>query len=451
MLSVRSRIVVVLCVVGWLSVGGLWGQNQIINPKINSPYSRFGLGNRVDQSFIAAGAMGGLGAAFQDPFYLNMRNPAALASLQATAFEFGFTAKYSLMTGGEDDAQAWSGNLEYLALGFPLTNPINQALENRQKDFSLGMAFALQPYTQVGYNVLADLSQGEQTSSSNSLKGSGGTYRLVWGNGLRYKHLSAGINIAYMFGQLTNSRRVEFDSLNVPYSSEFNDDIAVRGFMFEGGLQYTLEFQETNDEGEKEASGKRLIFGLTGTAGSSFRTRSTRFIRRDNFVLNDVDTVLYEENIRQNGKFAPDVSFGVTYEHANKIRAGVEMYLGMGSKYENEAKPETLEDNYRFAFGLEYIPDYASYNNYLKRIRYRLGGYYGNDPRSFEKGQLKEYALTLGLGFPIIRPREQSSLVNFGLEVGQFGLPDLIEETFFRISLGFTLNDNTWFFKRKFN
>lgn len=451
MSSVWSRIVATLGLMFWLSIGALWGQNQIINPKINSPYSRFGLGNRIDQSFIAAGAMGGLGAAFQDPYYLNMRNPASLASLQATAFEFGFSAKYALMKGGQDDAQTWSGNLEYLALGFPLTNPINRAMENRRPDFSWGMAFALQPYSQVGYNVQAELSKDEIISSSNSLKGSGGTYRIVWGNGVRYKNLSAGINAAYLFGEMTNNRRVTFDSLTVPYSSEFNDDIGTRGFMFEGGLQYVVEFKETNDKGEREPSGKRIVMGATGTFGSAFRTTATRFIRRDNFVLNHIDTILYEENIKQNGKFAPDFSFGVTYEDANKFRAGVEYYIGKGSKYENEAKPEVLNDSYRFAFGMEFIPDYTSYNNYFKRIRYRLGGYYGNDPRSFEGDQLQEYALTLGMGFPIVRPREQSSLVNFGLEIGQFGLSDVIRETFVRISLGFTLNDNTWFFKRKFN
>lgn len=84
-------------------------------------------------------------------------------------------------------------------------------------------------------------------------------------------------------------------------------------------------------------------------------------------------------------------------------------------------------------------------------MRYRLGFYYGTDPRSIGTEQVTRYALTLGTGFPIVLPRQQVSFMNTALEIGRFGVPDVLQETFVKLSVGFTLNDNSWFFKRKFN
>ena len=59
--------------------------------------------------------------------------------------------------------------------------------------------------------------------------------------------------------------------------------------------------------------------------------------------------------------------------------------------------------------------------------------------------------MTLGFGLPVVLPRQQLSFINFAVEAGQFGLADQLRENYVKIQVGFTLNDNTWFFKRKFN
>jgi hypothetical protein len=82
-----------------------------------------------------------------------------------------------------------------------------------------------------------------------------------------------------------------------------------------------------------------------------------------------------------------------------------------------------------------------------KRIRYRAGFYHRTDPRLED---LKQYALTLGFGLPVILPRQQTSFVNLAFEFGKFDTANAIKENFVKMSLGFTLNDSSWFFKRKF-
>ena len=141
------------------------------------------------------------------------------------------------------------------------------------------------------------------------------------------------------------------------------------------------------------------------------------------------------------------------YEKINKLRIGAEYIAAGWSNYRNEAKPEDLLDTWRVAAGLEYIPDIISYNKYSRRIRYRAGAFYSLDPRSISGEQLKRYGVTLGFGLPIILPRQQTSFVNIAIEAGRFGLTGDtgLRETYAKATIGFTLNDNTWFFKRKFN
>ena len=450
MSSVWSRIVgtVALCCCAW----AVLAQNASISPKINSPYSRYGLGNFVNQYYAGPGGMAGLSAAFHDPYHLNTLNPASLANLQATAFEVGLDAQYTGLKSEGASEGIWSGNLSYLALGFPLINPINEALDRKRSDFGLGMAFALQPYTIVGYNIEAISEQEGLGLTTNYLKGSGGTNRLLWSNTLRHKGLSGGATFGYLFGQLTNSRVVEFDSVELAYATEFLDEVSLNGFFWEAGLQYTHNFKKVNASGERESSGRRLIAGLYGNSTDNFNTNTSRFAERYSFDFNIQDTILNEPEVKQKGTLPSALTLGLMYEDINDFRIGVEYGIENWSGYVNEAKPDSsLSDTWRFRAGMEWIPDFQSYNNYFERMRYRFGFFYGLDPRSFEGEQLKEYGVSVGLGFPIIMSRQRISFINLGLEAGQFGISDTLRETFVKMTLGFTLNDNTWFFKRKFN
>ena len=113
------------------------GQNAAVeaDSKINSPYSRFGLGDFNPQYMPAQGGMGGLTAAYHDPYHINPLNPAALSRLDATAFEIGIDARYSNLTTEDASESLWTGNLTYLALAFPLINPINEVLDLKDTKF----------------------------------------------------------------------------------------------------------------------------------------------------------------------------------------------------------------------------------------------------------------------------------------------------------------------------
>jgi len=446
-----NNIFAVIILLG--TAGSLVAQPADPEPKDNSPYSRLGLGDLMTQYFAANAGMGGLRAALHDPYHINLINPAATAWLEVTAFEVGFFGEYAELESGDDVTTAWNGNLKYIALGFPLQNPINEVLERERAPFRWGMNFALTPYSNVEYDIetTSGLPGRDTMDVISAFEGLGGTYKVAWTNAFRYKNFSAGVSLGYIFGKITNSRSVFLDD-QFYYFDNFNDEFSLSGFLWNAGLQYDWVFKEMNREGELEPTGKRITFGLYGNANNSFTTNSSSFYTRE-FVstVPNVDTLRNTREVEGNGTLPAELGFGVMYSEENKLRVGADYVSTSWSNYENDAKPESLSNSWRLSTGIEYTPNYSSYNSYLERIRYRGGFYYATDPRSFNGTQINEWAVTFGLGMPIIMPRQQTSFVNLAVEYGKFGIETGLQETFTRVTLGFTLNDNTWFFKRKFN
>lgn len=424
-------------------------QNDNIVPKINSPLSRFGLGDPVRQYFVASSAMAGLSAAWNDPYHLNMVNPASLGYLEATSFEGGIFVRNSDYTTSDGEDETWGGNLEYLALGFPFRNRVNQALDRKSYDWNLGMSVALMPYTQVGYNLslIDTLSPGVE-QSTNNLKGAGGTSRVRWGVGGRYKQFAFGVEVGFLFGEIINSRLVQFDSLPNSLRAEFLDDFSFRGTTWNLGAQYTYEFKKTNEAGVAVPTGKRLIVGATVSSEVDQTATSTQFIRRFRNFQSDT---LVLETLEDNVILPASFSLGVHYQVVNRLNVGVEYGSTNWDSYTNSLKPDQLTASSYVAIGGEFIPNYKSYNSYWERIRYRAGIRLESDPRTLDGQQVESRSITLGFGFPLVMPRQQVSFVNTTVEFGNIGVDNILEENFVRFTFGFTFNDNSWFYKRKFN
>lgn len=433
----------------------LIAQNAIeSNVTDNSPYSRLGLGDLVNQNFAAANGMGNLAATLHDPLHLNIINPASYASLQATAFEVGFYGERANLKNGEQTTNFWNGNLNYLAVGFPIKNPINKVLDKDKSPWGWGMNISLTPYSRVGYDIETEVTV-DTIETSSFFRGTGGTYKILWGNGVRYKNLSVGVNAGFIFGKISNERVVLLNNAdNHFFYNNLEDEFSVNGFVWNAGLQYDIVFKKDDKVTSNLFSGKRLIIGAYGNSTIGMETNSSQLYTRIPIPASfnvRADTISANSGVIQEGQLPAEFGFGVMYENTNKFRVGANMHYGLWSGYENAVQSEVLQDNYEFSVGAEITPDILSYNNYWAKVRYRFGAFYGNDPRTFNDEQLQRYGITLGFGLPIILPRQQTSFVNLAIEAGRFGVSDALHENYIRMTLGFTLNDNTWFFKRKFN
>lgn len=424
-----------------------------IRPKQNSPLSRFGLGDPLDQHFGAQAGMGGLKTVYQDRYMLNINNPASLAVLQTTSFDVGLYGRVGELSDANGSVSTESGNLSYLALGFPLRNPINLNLDRQSNSWNAGMAFSLAPTTLVGYDLELEERDEDLGVTSNLLKGNGGTYRLTWSTAYRRRALSVGLNLNYNFGQITNSRIVVFDSIRNALATELVEKVAVSGFNIGYGVQYSYFFKTVNEEGQKVSNGKRLIFGVNGKLQSNISSTSDilsrRFSPTSAIILSD--TLRNDADVKGDLTLPSEVNFGIAYEDFDRLFIGAEYGVGNWSNFSLNGENNGLVNTNRFAFGIQYIPDATSYNRFWKRVRYRAGVRLENDSRSIDGEQARRNAVTVGMGLPIVLPRQQVSFLNFAVEMGKFGIPNVIDENYFQFTLGFSLNDNTWFYKRKFN
>lgn len=420
-------------------------------PKENSPISRFGIGNYLPAYFAGPSGMGGFSAAYRDPAQMNFINPASFGSITSATFEGGFYLKRATLQADTAQTTFWGGNLQYLSLGFPMQSSINEMMERKKKKFRWGAGISLQPYTFVAYDILDSAPHAgiDTATVNNEYDGRGGTYKLQLANGWRYKAFSLGIKGGFLFGKITNQRAVSFDNLANSYNDLFLDEISLSGFVWNSGAQYDLKLSKNKKDADDENRTKHLVFGVYGNSSQGFRTNSSRLWQRTNSTYLDSDTIRYYQDSIQHGTLPSEFGVGIMYEDFNKLRIGADYSVTNWSGYTNEAKPEIFSNTWRVSVGGEYIPDYSSYNKFSKRLRYRLGGYYGLDPRSLDGEQLSQWGITAGVGLPIILPRQAASYVNFALEYGNFGTT-VLNENFFKLTVGYTLTDNTWFFKRKF-
>ncbi len=423
-------------------------QNQ---PKENSLLSRYGIGNLNPQYFASNAGMGGMTAAYRDRYHLNPFNPASLPSLRTTAYEVGLYAKNTDVKSNGGNNSAWSGNLNNLALGFPTYSVINEVLDRKPRAVRWGMALSLMPYSTVGYNINT-VTPAQNTLDSSTVTnffiGSGGTYRAMIGNGVSYKGFSLGVNVGYVFGKINSIRQsVLGDKLSVSYANYFDDDYNIRGFSWNGGIQYDIILDPKKnplDKGDR----KHVIIGIYGNPSTSFTTKSNRYYNR---VLGTVvDSVTSFTDKAGSGILPSEYSVGVMYENGLLFKGGIEYKASKWSQYKNDAKPEMLLDANEFSAGAEFILDKNKLKSEEEKVRWRVGFHIGSDPRSLGGEQVRNTAGTIGMCLPLRVGRgQQISYMNVGLEYGQLKTK-IVSENYFRINLGFTLNDNTWFLKKKF-
>jgi hypothetical protein len=422
-------------------------------PKLNAPYTRYGLGYLQPQHFIAQAGMGGQSIAFHDFAHLNPINPASYAFLNTATFETGLNGGQSFFRSDNDRLASASGNMSYLALGFTLRNPINQVLEKETYDWQFGAGLSLRPYSTIGYNIQANDTLPDLGIVASDYRGDGGTYRLAWSTAARYKNTAFGVNLGWMFGFSNLENATRFVDTMPTFNNYFSTAYRLNGFFIDAGLQHDFILEKAENQGAPPR--KYLTLGMTAKSRSSmdisadrFWLRARRRLPNGNYIT--PDTLLNETGIDRKLILPGAFGVGLMLVKTNSYRLGAQYQYENWNAFRNELTDERLQTTHGLSLGGEYIPDDAAYNNYLRRVRLRAGAWYRQDPRVVNGSQLIDIGGSLGFGFPIILPRLQTSYLNAAFEFGSIGQNAPIRELYYRINLGFCLNDNSWFYKRRF-
>lgn len=418
----------------YITTVGMYAQDGTV-----SPYSFFGLGELKSGSTVENQMMGGIGV-YADSVHLNLKNPAAYGKLGLevmdreglVVYTAGVTNKnYQLKSYTEEEKSSVT-TLDYLALGFSLGK-------------GLGMGFGVMPYSSVGYNLVE-----EQTNVNNSLvniyNGEGGLNRVFYSVGYEVlKDLSIGATVNFNFGTIDAERLQQIEEIQ--FGTFDRRSSRINGFDFNYALNYSPLIKGRN----------RLHSSIRVNTQGNLISENSRQIGSFSIAnggnIEEIEVDLDAENLRNTEfKIPTTTTIGLGYGEDYKWFVGAEYSFQKMSSFENVflgTENEMYKDASSYAFGAFITPDHDSFTSYLKRVTYRAGVRLDNTGMLIDNVDINNFGITFGLGLPLGR---SFSNLNLGFEFGKRGTTraNLIEESYFKFNVGLSLNDR-WFQKRKIN
>lgn len=410
---------------------------------INSPYSRFGVGDVQPTFFGQTRALGGAATGMREYNSINFFNPASYSAIKLTTLESGLRMNITHLQSQTDQQTNLNGQFSYLGLAFPLTPKV-------------GISVGLLPYSNMGYTQSLTQRDNLLGPETAIYTGEGGLTQGYLGAGYEiFKGLSVGVNAGYVFGntqqiqslEFANSRGTASDTI---YNSRVSGKTSMGGFLFGYGLQYQFNINKDS----------RFVIAYSGNYKTNLITRNRNYTQRfsstskDNEII--IDTVSSINNGKSNTILPTTHNFGLTYHYKDKLLLTTDYKIGQWSEFQYQGNSQGFSNTYQLAIGAQYTPDLTSVSNYLALIDYRIGGNYGQSYLKLNNVQLNQYAMTLGVGLPIragggYNPNQLSAKLNIGLEYGQRGTiqNNLVKENYFNIHLGFVLNQ-LWFYRKRY-
>ena len=400
---------------------------------IDSPYSRYAIGELYQSTDPLVMAMGGMSLAYRSPYIVNYSNPASYTAFDSLSFVFqgGINSKFVTLKNNEISSKANYTSLSYLIFGFPVT---------RWWRTSLGIL----PYSKVGYDVHAEENNEQIGNIEYIYNGSGGVNRFYWGNGFRVnKKLSLGFNFSYLFGDIKKSRAVTFPDTIYRYDFKIANHTLVNDVLFDYGLQYSTKLK--ND--------LTLDAGLVFCNSVKVKTRETQLaatyvtsVSGGEYIKDTVES--YPESI---GNIVLPTSFGIglILRKDDKWLVGMDYYWQNWNKYSSFGKKDSLDNSMQISIGTQFTPKKSSLSKFWERTNYRFGLKFAKSYVEVNNEQLKKFGISFGLGLPLKR---SSSTMNSAVEFGRIGTTDknLIQENYVQISFGISIYER-WFFKKKYD
>lgn len=402
-----------------------------------SPYSRFGLGNVKGALLPQFKAMGGISTGVYKPSgfsNINMQNPASYSGITMTTLDMGLSGAFTTLKDGSKSESSFNGTLSHVALAFPVISGKS------------ALSFGLLPFTELGYEY--SVSDKLDTNSVNYLySGEGNLTKAYFGYGQQFgDHFRIGGNIEYIFGNLQESASLEPVN-QVARNSRNIKKNSVGGIGFSYGAQYEIPL----------GTRKRITLGYSGSSSSSVnykKTFLTTLYQKDNEGNEEprVDTVKIVENSSAKMKLPLMHNFGISIQRDNKWMIGADYRMGQWSKLSMDGVNQGLQDSWGFSAGGQITPDATAVSGYFKHVDYRVGFQYDKTYIQLNNQDVKQMAVTFGVGLPLALSRSSFYKLNFTTEVGKRGslTNGLIQENYINFHLGFTLND-TWFRRYKFD
>lgn len=400
---------------------------------INSPYSRFGVGDMATRRNAYQYSMGGISMAVASNRYINPYNPAANFAFDSLSFIFsgGIIGSTGSLKTDELSNTTNYASLGYLLFGFPVTKWLKTSI-------------GLTPYSNVGYNISsAGIVQGVG-SVEYRFEGSGGLNEFYGNASIEpFKNFSIGAKMSYMFGKADLARIIFFPDSVGYLNTRVDNYIEVGDLYFEYGMQYHHEL------------GNDLTLGIGAVHAPKQSVKAVENYLARSYFPSSVGVESFRDTIasriENEGQLEiPDkYGFGFTLKKEDRWLFGADYSWQNWSEYKAFGRNDSLQNSMQINVGGEFTPVGSITASYWKRVKYRLGFRYNKTYLNIRENQINEFGITFGMGLPI--PRSFSTF-NIALEVGRKGTTaaGLIQNNYFRITLGISVWER-WFVKNKYN
>lgn len=437
------------------------------NAQINSPFSRYGLGNEItNNQNTTSQAMGGLTTPYTASMNgsfgqsVNFNNPATYSSIFMTTFDLGMNLTSNTLKSNDPVSRFQSTYFvpNYLAIGIP----INKAKK-------MGMAFGLRPITQVNYSIneLKILKTGD--SLYNNYVGQGGMNQAFIGFGKGWKNFSVGFNTGFNFGkkkiQNIKSFQYNIDSTYF-YQSLASTNTVFNGLFFQLGAQGESTISTSTHEKTTDKTEYSLSYGITYTLDQKLTAKQDVVRSIGSFTTateSALDTASVTTNIPGSIKLPSALSLGIALHKKETSNKGTydQWVLGIQfdqaawkDKYSFYGVADQLSNSYMTRLGVQFCPNPFDVENYWSNVTYRAGFNFGKDYINIDQNGLNVSNFSVGMGLPVRKYRSydyQFTVLNLALQFGQRGTSvNKFQESYVQFTVGYSLSD-IWFNKRKYD
>ncbi|HUH74911.1 MAG TPA: hypothetical protein VLZ75_10975 [Chitinophagales bacterium] len=437
----------------------------------STPYAQYGIGLISDRDFVPSSSMGGLGAAYRSQDGFNFNNPASLTESTLTSFEIGTFGTFGKRKTNDGSAAIGTAGLQYLAMTFPV-------MKKRW-----GMSVGLLPFSSKNsYNTDSVNFGGNKGIIHN--ENNGQLYNFYWSNGFTYKDYSLGVNVGYLFGNLSNNTLSHTLSDGIldyfGYGAWYNNTLLVKSVTFNMGAQYHKVFKYGGEKNKQ----LKLTVGLAGAPGYNLGSRSVldeSVLAVDSKLLGakaesqsykdylsdlynryseNFDTLSINSDISTKIHIPGYIQAGFTLADSMRWMIGIDYKYQPWSNYTGYGiqRINTLQNSWRLGAGGEFLPSLKPGSKFFSRVKYRAGFHYSQTNLQLDSRSIDEFGINVGFGIPIVirlydefNTRMYVYAFNLSFEAGSRGTlnNNLIKENYGKIKLGINLN-SAWFQKRKY-
>lgn len=425
----------------------------------NSPFSAYGIGEYGGIYTAQFAGLGNITGASTDTTILNPYNASSFALLShgQPLFGIGLSSKISFFESNGSKLTNYNTNITNFTFAVPFGK-------------RFGVGGGLMPLTRRGYDITLrsfayDDSITHQYTGSGSINNAfvGFSYAPIKND---RTELSLGFQGSFVFGSVANNRYSYYDNENNFDGVQINSK-RIKSFAYNFGVTYR-QFLDYNRK-------KEFVFG----AVISPETKLKGYLDYGLYNCTDVndfstyDTLL-DVSDRSGTMTIPlrqVYSFGYCFKPQTTENALNSIYsLGFygevelmnwksyGEDFAGATNPIALNNTSAFRFGMQFQPNIDIQSKtkaagYFKKIKYRVGAYYTQNPLVYNGNQINTLGCSFGMGLPFMSQKSNSSL-NFSVQYGSTSNRKAgdLNEKFVTINLGIIIAPSIyerWFRKYK--